>query len=195
MQIISNIEDAQLSGNAIYHLIYEELTRWSASDDLFEEKLKGDIYEENVGVARFVLCAIAQRSMTNETWTDLWEQNDYSGKKVFKWTIEHVFPEGKNIPQHWVDMIAGGDTALAKEYLEQYVHKLGNLTITGYNSALSNLPFVDKRDRMNAQKLYVGYKNGLAINNELATKETWTIADIVNRTNTLVKQLLIMYKL
>ena len=75
------------------------------------------------------------------------------------------------------------------------MHKLGNLTITGYNSALSNLPFVDKRDRMNAQKLYVGYKNGLAINNELATKETWTIADIVNRTNTLVKQLLIMYKL
>lgn len=195
MQIISNIEDAQLSGNAIYHLIYEELTRWSASDDLFEEKLKGDIYEENVGVARFVLCAIAQRSMTNETWTDLWEQNDYGGKKVFKWTIEHVFPEGKNIPAHWVDMIAGGDAALAKEYLEQYVHKLGNLTITGYNSALSNLSFVDKRDRMNAQKLYVGYKNGLAINSELAAKDTWTIADIVNRTNTLVKQLLIMYKL
>ena len=150
---------------------------------------------ENVGVARFVLCTIAQRSMTNETWTVLWEQNDYGGKKVFKWTIEHVFLEEKNIPPHWVDMIAGGDAALAKEYLEQYVNKLGNLTITGYNSALSNLPFVDIRDRVNAQKLFVGYRNGLAINSELAVKDTWTIADIINRTNTLVKQLLIMYKL
>lgn len=195
MQIISDIEDNKLTGNAIYQHIYDELSVWSASDELFEEKLKGDIYEENVGVARFVLCAIAQKAMTTETWTDLWEQNDYSGKKVFKWTIEHIFPEGKNIPQKWVDMIANGDQSLAKEYLEQYVHKIGNLTITGYNSTLSNLSFVEKRDRLNAQKLFVGYKNGLEINKELAEKESWTITDIIERTDELVSQLLVMYKL
>lgn len=81
MQIIADIMDKKISGKTIYKHIYEELVRRSASDELFEEKLKGDIYEENVGVARFVLCAIAQKYMTNETWTDLWEQNDYRGKK------------------------------------------------------------------------------------------------------------------
>lgn len=142
-----------------------------------------------------MLCAIAQKAMTTETWTDLWEQNDYGGKKVFKWTIEHIFPEGKNIPSKWVDMIAGGDRNLANEYLEQYVHKIGNLTITGYNSTLSNLSFLEKRDRLNAQKLYVGYRNGLEINKELAEKDSWTIQDIIERTDKLVSVLLEMYKL
>lgn len=195
MQIISDVEEKGLLGATIYQHVYGELVRRSASDEIFEEKLKGDVYEENVGVARFVLCAIAQKAMTTEAWTDLWEQNDYSGKKVFKWTIEHIFPEGKNIPDTWVDMIAGGDRNLANEYLEQYVHKIGNLTITGYNSALSNLSFVEKRDRLNAQKLYVGYRNGLEINKELAEKDSWTVQDIIDRTNKLVAQLLVMYKL
>ena len=195
MQIISDVEEGKLTGTAIYQHIYDELVRWSATDELFEEKLKGDIYEENAGVARFVLCAIAQKHMTNETWTDLWEQNDYGGKKVFKWTIEHIFPEGKNIPDKWVDMIAAGDRNLANEYLEQYVHKIGNLTVTGYNSTLSNLSFVEKRDRLNAQKLYVGYKNGLEINKELAEKDAWTVQDIIDRTDELVEMLLDMYKL
>ena len=195
MQIISDVEEKSLVGSTIYQHIYGELARWSASDEIFEEKLKGDIYEENVGVARFVLCAIAQKAMTTETWTDLWEQNDYSGKKVFKWTIEHIFPEGRNIPDTWVEMIAGGDRSLANEYLEQYVHKIGNLTITGYNSTLSNHSFVEKRDRLNAQKLYVGYKNGLEINKELAEKDSWTVQDIIDRTNKLVAQLVVMYKL
>ena len=195
MQIISDIEEKDITGCNIYQHIYTELCKWSASDSIFEEKLKGDIYEENVGVARFVLCAIAQANMTKETWTDLWEQNNYSGKRVFKWTIEHIFPEGKNIPKSWIDMIAKGDANLANEYLVQYVHKIGNLTITGYNSTLSNLSFIDKRDRLNAQKKYVGYKNGLEINKDLAIKDAWTVEDIIKRTNELVAILVKMYQL
>ncbi len=195
MQIISDIEDDGFVGGEVYRHAYEVLVSWSGSDELFEEKLKGDIYEENVGAARFLLCAVAQRYMTNETWCDLWGQNDYGGKKVFKWTIEHIFPEGNNIPDSWVEMIAGGNRDLANEYLEIYVHKIGNLTITGYNSSLSNLSFVDKRDRQNSQKLYVGYKNGLEINKELAERDTWTVQDIIQRTDDLVKLLLDMYRL
>lgn len=195
MDIISKIEEQRLSGTAIYQLIYNEIQKWSASDALFKEKLSGNIYEENVGVARYVLCDLAQRAMTTETWTDLWAQNEYNSRKVFKWTIEHIFPEGKNIPDCWVDMIANGDRDLANQYLEQYVHKLGNLTITGYNSSLGNLSFIEKRDRMNKERHYVGYKNKLGINKELAEKDSWTVTDIENRTETLVKQLVEMYKL
>lgn len=195
MQIISNIEENKLTNKSIYELIYNELKKSTASDEIFAEKLKGNLYEDNVGVARFVLCDIAQQAMTTETWTDLWEQNNYGDKKVFKWTIEHIFPEGKNIPDHWVDMIANGDKELAKEYLEQYVHKIGNLTITGYNSTLGNLSFIDKRDRTNSQGKKVGYKNGLEINKELATKDTWKIEDILSRTDKIVSQLLKMYEL
>ncbi|MBR3824409.1 MAG: DUF262 domain-containing protein [Lachnospiraceae bacterium] len=195
MNIISDIETESLEGEEIFVAIYETLKKWSAPDEVFSDNLKGNIYEENVGAARFILCALAEKAMTNETWTDLWEQNDYSGKKVYKWTIEHIFPEGKNIPQHWVDMIADGDKTLAKEYLELHVHKIGNLTITGYNSTLSNLSFVEKRDRVNSQKLFVGYKNGLEINKEISEKDSWTVQDIKDRTDKLVAELLIMFSL
>ena len=195
MQIIAEIEEKQMFGSGIYAYIYQELVRWSAEDEVFEAKLKGNIYEENVGAARFVLCALAQKAMTTETWTDLWAQNEYNGKKTFKWTIEHIFPEGKNIPDAWVKMIANGDRALAEEYLTQYVHRLGNLTITAYNSTLSNLSFVEKRDRQNAQKRYVGYKNGLELNRELAQKDNWSVQDIEARTEKLANELLKLYQL
>lgn len=38
-------------------------------------------------------------------------------------------------------MIANGDKNLAQKYLEEYTHKIGNLTITGYNSTLGNKSF------------------------------------------------------
>ena len=195
MDIIATIEKDSVSGKEIYDCIYGILAEKSASDDLFADKLRGDIYEENVGAARFVLCALAEQAMTNETWTDLWEQNEYNGKKVYKWTIEHIFPEGKNVPECWVEMIAGGDKSLAEEYLDRYVHKIGNLTITGYNSSLSNLAFEAKRDRINKQNRFVGYKNGLEINAEIAQKESWTIKNIETRTEALVEKLITIYKL
>ena len=133
--------------------------------------------------------------MTKETWTDLWEYKQYekSNSSVFIWTIEHIFPEGDNIPNDWVEMIAGGNRELANEYLQKYVHKLGNLTITGYNSALGNYSFEQKRDRVKDNK-FIGYKNGLEINHELAQKEKWTVDDIIERTERLVSEVTEMFK-
>lgn len=197
MNIISDIEDNALKGTAIYNQIYTALQSRSASDELFKEKLGGDIYEDNVGITRFLLCELAESYMTKETFKDLWAQEEQgsNGKKVYVWTIEHIFPEGEKVPSDWVNMIANGDQELAQDYRDKYVHKLGNLTITGYNSKLSNMSFERKRDRVNEDKRYVGYKNGLEINAEIATKDKWTIQDITDRTEKLVAELLDKYKL
>ena len=161
-------------------------------DSVFEERLRGNLYKENVDATRFLLCSLAEHTMTNESNNNLW---DRYGSGNYIWTIEHIFPEGENVPQDWVDMIADGDKNKAKDYLDQYAHKLGNLTMTGYNSTLSNLSFLKKRDRTDKQGNYVGYKNSLSINEDLATKEKWTIEDIQQRTNKLVEQLLTLFKL
>ena len=196
MDAIAAIENNGIMGEDVYVTVKENLSKYVASDDLFVQRLKGDIYKENTGAARFILCALAQKSMTKETWTDLWEYKQYekSNNNVFIWTIEHIFPEGENIPQTWVDMIAGGDRELANDYLQKYVHKLGNLTITGYNSALGNYSFEQKRDRTNKEGKYIGYKNGLEINHELVTKEKWTVDDIKERTERLVSEVTEMFK-
>jgi uncharacterized protein with ParB-like and HNH nuclease domain len=195
MDAIAAIENNGIVGEDVYITVKDVLSKWVASDDLFVQRLNGDIYKENTGAARFILCALTQKSMTKETWADLWEYKQYekSNNNVFIWTIEHIFPEGENIPQAWVDMIADGDRELANEYLQKYVHKLGNLTITCYNSALSNYSFEQKRDRTNKDGKYIGYKNGLEINHELETKDRWTVDDIIERTERLVTEVTEMF--
>ncbi len=197
MNIISDIEEKSLKGTAIYNHIFAVLQSRSASDDLFKEKLNGDIYEDNVGITRFLLCELAEIYMTKETFIDLWAQEEQgnNGKKVYVWTIEHIFPEGEKVPSDWVDMVANGDKELAQDYRDRYVHKLGNLTITGFNSKLSNMSFERKKERKNDDGNYIGYKNGLGINAEIAQKDSWTIKDITERTERLVNELLAKYKL
>ena len=194
MDIISKIEELDSVGNDVMTLIVDMLSTPSncASDEQFRRSVEGDVYEDNVGATRYILCKLAESAMTQETWTDLWKRTD---KKVFVWTIEHIFPEGENIPQCWVDMIANGNKSLAQKYLEEYTHKIGNLTITGYNSTLGNKSFEEKRDRKSKDgKRFIGYKNGLEINHEIATKEMWTIEDIKTRTTDLVNKLIEIYE-
>ena len=180
---------AELWGAAVVTTIRDELLAVSASDETFRSKLAGPIYEENAGVTRFVLCALAEQSMTKESRVDLWK---YEGK-LFVWTIEHIFPQGDNIPASWVAMIADGDAVIAKARQETYVHKLGNLTISGFNSALGNKSFQDKRDRTDSKGREMGYKNGLGLNAELATAEAWSVRQIDARTTTLVDQVMILF--
>ena len=194
MDIISKIEERNPVGKDVITLIVDTLSTSDncASDEQFRRSLEGDVYKDNVGATRYILCKLAESAMTQETWTDLWRRND---KNVFVWTIEHIFPEGGNIPQCWVNMIADGDKELAKKYLEEYTHKIGNLTITGYNSTLGNKSFEEKRDRKSKDgQRFIGYKNGLDINTEIASKDTWTIEDIKARTEKLVETLMNMFK-
>ena len=189
MTIIDQLDNQ--SGAAVVTTIRNELQAVSANDESFRSKLEGAIYEENAGATRFVLCALAEQDMTKENWVDLWK---YEGK-FFVWTIEHIFPQGDNIPASWVDMIASGDEKKAKAIQETHVHKLGNLTLSGYNSALGNKSFKDKRDRTDRNGNSVGYKNGLKLNAELAKAEEWSANEIDARTNTLVEQVMNLFAL
>ena len=180
-----------LHADAVLQSIEQQLVDVSATDDTFQRKLEGSIYEENSGVTRFILCALAEQAMTKESWVDLWRIEN----KRFVWTIEHIFPQGENIPQPWITMIAGGDENKAKEFQQTHVHKLGNLTISGFNSALGNKIFEDKRDRMDRQGRAVGYKNALKLNEDLADATGWSVDQIDLRTEKLVQQATQLFKL
>ena len=189
MDIIDKL--SELSGEDIVKFVHEQLIAVSASDEIFQRKLEGSIYEDNSGVTRFVLCALAEQAMTKETWVDLWKIEN----KKFVWTIEHIFPQGENIPTSWVAMIAEGDENKAKEIQQTHVHKLGNLTISGFNSALGNKSFEEKRDRTDRQGRSVGYRNGLKLNEDLTNVETWSVDQIDTRTTKLVTQAIALFKL
>jgi len=182
---------ATLKSSSVVDVIRDELIAVSAPDEIFRSKLEGQIYEENNRVTRFILCALAEQGMTKETRVDLWGIEN----KQFTWTIEHIFPQGKRIPKDWINMIADGDELKAKECQQTHVHKLGNLTISGFNSTLGNKSFEEKRDRIDRKGHKVGYKNGLKLNEDLAETNKWSIAQIDARTSKLVNMALELFKM
>lgn len=189
MTIIDNRDKD--TGDSLVEAIRNQLIKASASDENFRLKLEGPIYEENYWVARFILSSLAEQGMTKETKVDLWR---LEGKR-FIWTIEHIFPQGENIPQAWVNMMAGGDKIKAKEIQQSNVHKIGNLTISGFNSTLGNKSFQEKRDRTDKKGRKVGYKNNLKLNEDLATAEFWGVKQIEKRTQKLVNEAMELFRL
>ena len=59
-------------------------------------------------------------------------------------TIEHIMPQNKNLSTAWQKML-GDDWEAVRE---RYLHTLGNLTLTGYNSELGDRPFPEKQEML-----------------------------------------------
>ena len=60
---------------------------------------------------------------------------------VDDYTIEHIMPQYPELSKEWQSMLGEN----WKEVQEKYLHTLGNLTLTGYNSELSDKPFSQKK--------------------------------------------------
>lgn len=191
MDIVEHIDSLELYN---YEKVKAILIRFGkpASNDVFEQKLNGNLYEENVGATRYILSSLElAQNNDREGYKNFYERS----KNKFVWTIEHALPQGKNMKPHWVEMVADGNKELANEIRENYVHKLGNLTLTGYNSQLSDMPLLDKQNKKDKQGNGIGFNNGLVLNEKLKDTPTWKKEHIQNRTETLVSKALEIFEL
>jgi hypothetical protein len=186
----SLIDDvADLSGGQIIDKVRRRLIAESASDDQFRDRLLGTIYEDNPDVARFILATLAEHAMTDENTRDLWDMK----ANKYVWTMEHVFPQGPNVPKAWEDMVGGPEQVAVIR--NELLHSLGNLTLTGYNSSLSNRKFEDKRDHKNDKGRNTGFRNGLSLNADLADASAWTAEQMRERRQRLALQAFDIFRL
>jgi len=176
-----------------------------SSIETLKELLSDNLFYNNEGMARYALTKLDEVSHSREYSPNLWARNE---KGLFVWTVEHIFPQGRNIPSDWVDMIANGNTEGARQIQEEWVHCLGNLTLSGYNSRLSNQAFAKKQEKAVANvfgnKIRIGYQNGLALNNiefsvkgkttTLATASEWKKEHIKARNDIMVEMLVKLFK-
>lgn len=137
-----------------------------ASLSEFKAALGGPIYDSNSWMARYLLIQIDQMHHSREYKPDFWARDD---KDRFIWTVEHVLPQAEKLPDHWINMIAGGDRQRASDLQDEWVHRIGNLTLSGYNSDLATAAF-EKKQKLSkdrsflGHKINIGYKNGLVLN-------------------------------
>jgi uncharacterized protein with ParB-like and HNH nuclease domain/predicted transport protein len=95
---------------------------------------------------------------------------------VDEYTIEHILPQNENLSFTWKKSL-GEDW---KRVQKTWLHTLGNLTLTGYNSEYSDHPFSEKRD------MEGGFRHSpLKLNAGLGQIEEWNENEIKARANRL----------
>jgi len=98
---------------------------------------------------------------------------------VQEYTIEHIMPQNEKLSKAWRDEL-GDDW---KRVHDTWLHTLGNLTLTGYNSEYSDRPFAEKRDMKGGFK-----ESPLKLNQKLGACETWNEDAIKERADRLAKE-------
>ncbi len=92
---------------------------------------------------------------------------------VDEYTIEHILPQNENLSTKWREAL-GSDWQRVQQ---TWLHTLGNLTLTAYNSDYSDRPFTEKRDMPDAPEK--GLKQSpLKLNQGLGVLANWDEAAI-----------------
>jgi len=160
----------------------------------FSRSLKKDRYLESVKAAFLLLQSyrrfpsdeefqrqIKMRNLYNFNRRAYWLRRfENHGRKervhVQDYTIEHIMPQNEQLSGKW-------KTSLGSEWdrvHSTYLHTLGNLTLTGYNSELSDRPFEDKRD------MEGGFADSpIRLNAGLGSLQKWDEEEIKKRADTL----------
>jgi len=132
------------------------------------------LYEDNAYLTRYILVYLEQKQRTDENAVDFWANNE--GKPV--WSVEHIYPQ-KPKTREWPDD--------CKEWL----HSLGNLTLSAYNSNLHNHSFARKSQVNDEDGKDIGLKSGnVKINDYLRDKTEWNAEHIKKRGEELVEAFL-----
>lgn len=111
--------------------------------------------------------------------------NNKAPINIENYTIEHIMPQTKNLSNVWKKELGKNYETVQKKYL----HTIGNLTLTAYNSEMSNKSFSEKME-MNG-----GFKDSaLRLNSYVVKQNEWNEKIIKERASILVEKALLIWK-
>lgn len=165
---------------------------------VFEQKENKNTYYDSL--VSFFLQQTSKNTIPsdNEFVTALQEKNLYSKNALCKYllcaienqgketldtenlSIEHIMPQNKNLSMSWQKMLGENWQSVH----EKYLHTLGNLTLTGYNSELGDKPFEKKKEKLeetitHIAVLYSDVKDKSEWNNVNMEKRAKRLAEII----------------
>lgn len=112
----------------------------------------------------FVIKDIYNMRVRNYILSKLENYNNKAPINIENFTIEHIMPQNKNPKPEWKEALGENWAEVQKNYL----HTLGNLTLTAYNSEMSDESFVKKLNMPGGFK-----ESALRINSFLVNQTTW----------------------
>lgn len=179
--------------NKIFLNLNKDIIRYDGSTDKYVEKLKYNLinkrdsgrfpkdeeFYENLNNKEIYLM---RGGFKNYLFNKIENYKTVETKDIYNhlddgtYSIEHIMPQKLN--DDWFEEL--GDNA--EEIHEKWIHKLGNLTITGYNSDMGNSSFTKKRDGKHGFK-----KSGIRMNQDLALLDSWGEEEIEKRQRDLLE--------
>jgi len=143
-----------------------DANRFPSDEDFRRELLSRDLY--NLRACGYLLERLENHGSKEPTNTSAY-------------SIEHVLPQNEKLPEPWQEML-GQDW---KKVQATWLHRLGNLTLTGYNSKYSDRPFQEKIS------IQGGFnESSVRLNKFIREQNQWTPAEMEARGNLLADQAL-----
>lgn len=161
---------------SLFRNLYNRIFKVAANREKYYEAINKFFYTETGNIDMVVSDAEFGRSLR--------EGNLYSNRALCKFllmdiengdgkekldfenlTIEHIMPQTQSL--EWMH--------ITKEDHELYLHVLGNLTITGYNSELSNNAFDEKK------RIISENSKAVILNSDVINQSVWNIETIKAR--------------
>ena len=187
--------------NKIFLLLHNEIVRYESNEDNYVEKYKFALLAKKEK-ARFpdnreFTCAFVSKPVYNmypKNKIYLFERLENCGsaedKDIYRhcdagdYSIDHIMPQ--ILTPTWKRELGENHENIHAEWL----HRIGNLTLTAYNSKYGNSSFMDKRTMKN------GYdESGIRLNRWISKKERWTLTEIEERSQFLAQQALSIWPL
>lgn len=185
--------------NKTFLTMHKEILRYDGSDNNYGEKFKFALLskgerarfpDDSEFAQAFVSRPVYLMNSKNKIY--LLERLENHGtvedKDVYRhfdegeYSIEHIMPQ--YLTPSWKRRL-GEDY---EEIHELWLHRIANLTLTGYNSKYSNSTFEEKRDMAHGF-----HESGLRMNSWIAQQTKWTLAEIEQRSELLSTQAITLW--
>lgn len=169
---------------------------------VFEQKENKNTYYDSL--VSFFLQQTSKNTIPsdNEFVTALQEKNLYSKNALCKYllcaienqgketldtenlSIEHIMPQNKNLSMSWQKMLGKNWQSVH----EKYLHTLGNLTLTGYNSELGDKPFEKKKEKLEETITHIA-----VLYSDVKDKSEWNSVNMEKRAKRLAEIILKLF--
>ncbi len=182
-RIMKLIGTNDISYSSVMIYLLKNMSTTFPNDEMFKQAFgESAVYNLRPYIRSYILDRLERKN--NAETINVFEKLQTVQKNEKRFSVEHIMPQTLN--EAWVGEL-GGDLSKATTIHDKWVHTIANLTVTAYNSELSNSSFTKKKELV--------YNNStLHLNKFVSNKDQWTEKELKERRNILVKDALELWQ-